>query len=235
MTERFPSTVTLQGVSRAFGRTFALHRADLELRSRSITALIGDNGAGKSTLLNILATIDEPTSGTITYGEISRRNFARRARHRIGWVSHQALLYDELTARENLRFYAGMYGLKDIDHRAASWLDRVGLNDAADRMVRNFSRGMKQRLTIARALIHNPQLLLFDEPATGLDQQGNRFLIDLLNELRDRGRIVVLVSHDFELISSLADRVVVLRRGQIALEAATDGDFNLLEAYGEYA
>lgn len=235
MQSRFPSTVTLDGVSRAFGRTFALHRVDLTLEAGSVIGIIGDNGAGKSTLLDLLATTDRPTSGTITYDDMSRSNFARRARHRIGWVSHHNLLYDELTARENLLFFARMYGIDDRGRRVSSWLERVGLASDADRRVRAFSRGMTQRLTIARALIHNPQLLLFDEPATGLDQQGSRFIVELLHSLRDRQRLVILVTHDFDLLDGLIDHLVILRRGQITYDQPVDDATALVDAYRLHA
>ncbi len=235
MSERFPGQVRLRDVSRAYGRSFALHRINLELSAGSIVALVGDNGAGKSTLLNILATIDQPSSGQVKYDKMASPQFCKRARHRIGWVSHHSLLYSELTARENLLFFAQMYGVDEAPRRAQAWLERVGLSDVSDRLVSTFSRGMKQRLTIARALIHNPQLLLFDEPATGLDQQGNRFVKGLLQSLRDKGRIIVLVTHDFELVDGLADRLVILRRGKVSCDRPIDNSADLLETYRTHA
>ena len=235
LAERFPPQVSLRDVSRSYGRTFALHRINLRLQAGSVTAVVGDNGAGKSTLLNLLATVDQATAGDIHYGEMPAATFAKRARHRVGWVSHNALLYEELTARENLQFFSRMYDLDDAGERTASWLRRVGLEDNADQRVRTFSRGMKQRLSIARALLHNPQLLLLDEPATGLDQQGKLFVADLLDELRTRDRIVVLVTHDFELLDSLADRLVILRRGKLSFDAAIDGSIDIADTYRERA
>ncbi len=235
MQSRFPSQVTLRGVSRAFGRNFALHRVDLTLHAGRIVGIVGDNGAGKSTLLDLLATTDRPTSGTITYDDMARPDFARRGRHRIGWVSHHKLLYEELTARENLAFFARMYGIEDRHQHVSSWLERVGLASDADRSVRAFSRGMIQRLTIARALIHNPQLLLFDEPATGLDQQGGRFIIELLTSLRDRGRLIVLVTHDFALLDQLAEQLIILRRGQVTYDELLGDSDELVELYRAHA
>lgn len=235
MSERFPSTVTLDNVSRAYGRTFALHRATLRLDSGSVTAVVGNNGAGKSTLLNLLATTDQPTSGTLQYDTLTPRQVTRQARHCIGWVSHESLLYEELTARENLLFYARMYGLSSPADKADRWLARVGLDRVAHRQARHLSRGMTQRLTIARALIHGPQLILFDEPATGLDQQGQDFVADLLAELRQRQRIILLVSHNFEFIDGLADRVAILRRGQITYDAPLPEQTTLTQIYRDYA
>lgn len=235
MTQRFPSQVTLRDVSRTFGRTFALHRVDLDLEAGTIYAIAGDNGAGKSTLLNLLATVDEPTSGQLHYGDLPLAQFRRRARHRIGWVSHSSLLYDELTARENLRFFGRMYGIDELEPRVDRWLERVDLDDVAHRSVHTFSSGMKQRLTIARALIQNPQLLLFDEPATGLDQQGNRFVIQLLRRLADQGRIIVVVSHDFDLLEQLADQLVILHRGKVRFDGPLDKSVDLPETYRTHA
>lgn len=234
MGDRFPGQISLREVSRIYGRSFALHRLSLTLKAGQVTAIAGDNGAGKSTLLNLLATTDEPTSGEILFDEMSRAQFARRGRRQIGWVGHDALLYNELTARENLRFFARMYGINDALTRVDSWLQRVGLSDVADRQVRTYSRGMKQRLTLARALLHSPQLLLFDEPATGLDQQGKDFVLGLLAQLRDRGRLILLVTHDFSLIEGAADRLVVLRRGKISHDSLLDG-VDPLEVYATHA
>ena len=225
----------LRDVSRVYGRTFALHRISLRLQRGEITALAGDNGAGKSTLLNILATTDAPTSGTIHYGPLERARFARAHRHHIGWVGHDSLLYSELTARENLHFFARMYGLPDHQARCARWLEKVGLQHAADRRVAAFSRGMKQRLSIARALLHNPQVLLFDEPATGLDQQGTQFVIDLLDELRQRQRLILLVTHDFHLLECLFDRLLILRRGSLVFDERAPNIDDFVATYRDRA
>lgn len=235
MTARSPLQLTLRDVSRTFGRAFAVHRIRLQFHAGCVTAIAGDNGAGKSTLLNLLATVDDPSAGEIHYDDVPLAQFRRRSRHRIGWVSHASLLYDELTARENLEFFGQMYGIDDVVARADSWLQRVGLADDADRRVRAFSRGMKQRLTIARALIQNPQLLLLDEPATGLDQQGNRFVIDLLRRLAERGRMVIVVSHDFDLLEKLGDRIVIMRRGKVSFDHQLNADIDLADAYRSHA
>lgn len=228
-------TITLQDVSRAYGRSFALHRVNLTLNQSTITALLGGNGAGKSTLLTILATIDRPTSGSLLYGSATLDQFRRRSRHRVGWVSHQTLIYEELTALENLTFFARMYGLDDIERRCVTWLKRVGLSQASDQLVRTFSRGMKQRLTIARALLSNPRLLLLDEPATGLDQRGIDLLRELLLELRDRGRIIVVVTHNIALAAALADQIVILRRGKVVLDRPRSKIDDLAKTYSKYS
>lgn len=231
MGRRSPSQVSLRDVSRSYGRSFALHRIDLDLNSGVVTAVVGDNGAGKSTLLDLIATVDSPTDGEITYSDVSWSQFRKTGRHRIGWISHQSPLYGELTARENLAFFARMYGLDDAGDRAGRWLEKTGLDEAADAPVHTFSSGMTQRLALARALIHNPQLLLLDEPATGLDQQGKSFVSELLDELRQRGRIIVVVSHDFALLEGLADRLVVLRRGKVSFDEPLDHPSDLARIY----
>lgn len=208
-------SVRLKSVSRVYGRTFALHRVSMELEAGTLTGLVGDNGAGKTTLLNILATLDKPSDGQVFYGQHDWTAFARRGRHRIGWVSHDSLIYGELTGRENLEFFATMYGLDDPDALAERWLERVGLTRAADRRVHAYSRGMKQRLTLARALLHQPAMLLLDEPMTGLDQDGRAEMAALFGELRQEGRLLVLVTHDLDMLEGLADRLAVLRRGKL--------------------
>lgn len=230
-----PRQIALRDVSRAFGRTFALHRITLTLREGSVSALVGDNGAGKSTLLNLLATLDQPTAGSLVYDDLSAQAFGAHRRHRIGLVGHETMLYGELTARENLAFFAAFYGLSEPDSRIQSWLRRVGLEDDADRPVKTFSRGMKQRLALARALLHAPQLVLLDEPATGLDQRGRELLMSLLEELRAAGRIVVLVTHDLSLVDAVADHIVVLRRGRLVLDSPRAEIADLVGTYREVA
>lgn len=222
--------VELNEVSRAFGRTFALHRVSLTFEAGTLTALLGANGAGKTTLMNIVATLDRPTSGAVRYGGLSFSQFARSGRRELGWVSHDALLYDDLTGRENLRFYGQMYGVPAADDVAERWLERVGLADVGDRRVRAYSRGMRQRLSVARALLHDPSLVLLDEPLTGLDRDGRRLLLDLFAEIRDAGKIVIMITHDLHVSQAIVDRVVVLRRGKLAYRGSDD----LVQAFAEH-
>ena len=223
--------IELVDVSRAFGRMFALHRVSLTLQQASVTALVGGNGAGKTTLLNILATLDRPTAGQLSYDGVGHVQFARSARQRIGWVSHDTLVYDDLSGRENLRFFASMYGLSDPESLAERWLDRVGLADVGDRRVHTYSRGMRQRLSVARALLHEPELVLLDEPLTALDQQGRGVILELLAALRDRGAIVVLITHDLRIADDVVDQVVVLRQGKLTYH----GESGVLDAFAEHA
>ncbi|HEX4458783.1 MAG TPA: ABC transporter ATP-binding protein [Polyangia bacterium] len=201
-----------------YGRQRALAGVDLTLRAGEATALLGPNGAGKSTLVGILATLTTPSTGEVRYGGAlaGDDDDLRRA---IGVIAHESLCYGDLTGRENLEFFARLYDVHDARQAAASLLQRVGLADAASRPARTYSRGMMQRLAVARALVHRPQLLLADEPFTGLDRAGVELLATLLDEERARGCILVVVTHDFDAVAPLIDRVVVLARGRIAHDA----------------
>ena len=227
--------IELKQISRHYGRHFALHRLDMTLRAGEITGIMGANGAGKTTLLNLLAGIEEPSAGTIQYDSWSWARFATKGRRRIGWISHAPLLYEDLTGEENLRFYAQMYGLDDTEGCCARWLERVGLSDSATKRVEVYSRGMVQRLTIARALLHDPELLLLDEPLTGLDRAARAQMGALLLEERARGKLVVLSTHDLHALSSICDRMVILRKGRLVHEGRAQDRAELIATYERFA
>mgnify|MGYP006296643293 CR=1 FL=1 len=227
--------ITLDSVSRVYGRIFAVHRLSAEFRAGRVTALVGDNGSGKTTLLTLLATLEQPTDGTITYDDVGWRSFAKNYRDRVGWIAHDSLVYEELTGRENLDFYAGMHGSDAGETSVDEWLDRVGLAEAADRRVSAYSRGMQQRLSIARALLHDPDLLLLDEPLTGLDRKGRRTVIELIDEWRRRQKLIVLASHDLQTLDELADTVAIMRRGKLAQISEADEIDSVADLYREYA
>jgi heme exporter protein A len=218
--------ITCRGVTRVYGRTRALAGVDLELRAGEVTAILGANGAGKTTLLSILSTLLTPSSGEVRYGEVDHATAARTLRGEIGLVSHAALVYPQLSALENLAFAARLYGVKDGKARAEALLAEVGLLDSAwKRAAATYSRGMLQRLALARALIHDPPLLLLDEPFTGLDPDASERLMDMLQTARGRGRLVVLVTHDLDGAARLANRTAIMARGKIAhvVEEKVDG------------
>src|SRR6476620_6622182 len=179
--------VEARGLTKVYGRHRALAGVDLTLRAGQATALIGPNGAGKSTLVGILSTMVTPTAGTVRYGgaEVGEDEL----RGTIGLIAHESLCYGDLTGRENLIFFARLYGVADAPRAADALLTRVGLADAAGRAARTYSRGMLQRLAVARAIVHQPKLLLADEPFTGLDRDGVALLSELLREERARGRV----------------------------------------------
>ena len=210
-------SVEARGLTKTYGRQRALAGVDLVLRAGEATALLGPNGAGKSTLVSILATLVAPSAGEVRYG--GSRAGDDGLRGAIGVIAHESLCYGDLSGGENLEFFARLYGLGDARGRARALLDRVGLGDAAARPARTYSRGMLQRLAVARALVHRPRLLLADEPFTGLDRAGVALLGELLAEERARGTILVVVTHDFDAVAALVDRVVVLARGRVAHDA----------------
>jgi heme exporter protein A len=210
------SSLRFQDVSQVFGRRRALHRVSLSAAAGTITALLGHNGAGKSTLLSIAATLLRPTSGTVAYGDIVASAGGASLRARIGMLGHDLYLYQELTAAENLRFFAQIYALDAVERRVDAALARAGLADRRDDVVAGFSRGMRQRLALERALIHEPRLLLLDEPFTGLDEAARAALRLRLESARDAGAIVLLTTHDTAAIAGLTYTAVSLVDGKLA-------------------
>ena len=215
--------LTAEEVSRHFGRRRALSRISFQTRKGSILGLLGPNGAGKSTMLAVLATLMRPSSGAVRYGTHTAATSGAALRSRIGILGHDLFLYPELTARENLAFFAGLYGAGHPQAAADAALQRSGLADRADDPVASFSRGMRQRVALERALIHNPRLVLLDEPFTGLDDASTAALIARLQGLRESDAIVVLATHDLDLAEGLLDTALFLRDGRVA-EAVTRPD-----------
>lgn len=209
--------VTVSGVSRAYGRRRALHGVSFGASRGDIIGVLGPNGAGKSTLLGIVSTLLRPTSGTVAYGTSGPADPAA-VRSRLGVLGHDLFLYPELTARENLTFFAGLYGCASVTARVDDALARAGLAARADDAALGFSRGMRQRLALERALIHDPRLVLLDEPFTGLDEASASALLARLRELRGDGRIVVLATHDLDLADGLLDKALFLRDGRLLQE-----------------
>lgn len=182
-------------------------------------ALLGANGAGKSTLLKMLATLIPPTSGTLELFGQSATAGSASLRARIGMIAHQPMLYGELTAQENLEFFAKLYRVSNPTESARRLLDRVGLLNRARDRVKGFSRGMTQRVAIARALLHDPELILADEPFAGLDEGSARIVEQMLATLNEQGRTIILVNHAIERTLQLAKRTIVLKSGQIIADA----------------
>ena len=207
--------VSVEDVSRHFGRRRALTRITFTGRGGEILGLLGPNGAGKSTMLAMLATLMAPTSGLIRYGGRDAASQGAALRARIGVLGHDLFLYPELTAQENLAFFAGLYGSATPRAAALRALERAGLSDRADDPVSSFSRGMRQRVALERALIHDPRLVLLDEPFTGLDDASAAALLARLRGLRDGGAIVILATHDLDLAEGLLDHALFLRGGRM--------------------
>ena len=206
--------VDLVDVSRHFGRRRALANVSLTLRAGDIVGLLGPNGAGKSTLISLLATLAAPTSGEVRYGGRLAHDAGPALRQRIGLLAHELYLYPELSARQNLDFFARLYGL-DSAALVSAALDRANLADRADDDVHGFSRGMRQRLALERALLHQPRLVLFDEPFTGLDDSAVSVVSRRLQTLAADGAIVVVATHDLDIADGLVTRVALVRGGRL--------------------
>lgn len=207
--------VVVSEVSRHFGRRRALVRVSLTCEAGEILGLLGPNGAGKSTLLSILATLAAPSAGEVRYGTATAREAGPAIRSRLGSLGHDSYLYPELTARENLEFFASLYRISDRARRVDDALALAGLTDRGNDLVSGFSRGMRQRLALERALVHGPRLVLLDEPFTGLDEASVRALLGRLGDLRRERAIIVLTTHDLDVVDGVLDRVVILRDGRL--------------------
>ena len=207
--------VAVEDVSRHFGRRRAVSRVSFSARAGTILGLLGPNGAGKSTLLALLGTLLRPSQGRIRFGDVNVEEEGAAVRARIGVLGHDLFLYPELTALENLAFFAALYGIADAQSAARSALDRAGLADRADDVVSSLSRGMRQRVALERALIQGPRLVLLDEPFTGLDDRSGAALLERLAGLRREGAAVVVATHDLDLAEGLLDEAVFLRDGRV--------------------
>ena len=225
--------IEVKGLSKTFNGHLALKDVEFTLNSGDFLTVVGPNGAGKTTLLRILATIARPSSGDIKIMDLEARRDLNKVRRLIGIVPHQTLLYDDLTAYENLTFYGRMYDVPDVDARIYKLTEKMGLESQLSRRVHTLSRGIQQRFSIIRALLHDPSVLLMDEPETGLDQRA----MDLLYEIVHEGtRTVVMTSHRFEHGLELANRVIILVAGRIRYHESARGldTSNLADLYRRY-
>lgn len=214
-------TLTVVGLARHYGRRKALSQVSFTCAAGEIVGLLGPNGAGKSTLLNVLATLISPSLGRVEYGARTAAEGGADVRGRIGMLGHDLFLYPELTARENLVFFAQLYGLPDAPAVANASLARAGLADRGDDLVSGFSRGMRQRVALERALLHEPRLVLLDEPFTGLDQASTAALVARLRERQQAGCILVIATHDLDVADGLLSRAIYLKNGRVV---GTDSD-----------
>lgn len=207
--------LTVEDISKVFGARWALRGITFQLMPGEIVALVGPNGAGKTTLLRILATLARPNSGHIHLGTLAVLHDVNTARAHIGFVGHQTFLYEDLTAVENLRFYAHLYALPDVEQRIATVAAQLGITTRLNDATRTLSRGLQQRVTLARALLHTPRLLLLDEPYTGLDQNAADQLDQILETTRCDGGVVLFSTHDLERGLARCDRVLILKAGRL--------------------
>jgi heme exporter protein A len=207
--------VDVRELSRHYGRRRALAKVSFRCEAGTITGLLGPNGAGKSTLLSVLATTTAPSTGEVKFGSLDAAEHGAAIRARLGVLGHDLYLYPELTARENLQFFSGLYGLPADTASVDQALARAQLLERADDIVAGFSRGMRQRLALERTLLATPRLLLLDEPFTGLDDASTHLLVARIRSLRDAGAIVLLTTHDLDVIEGLLDQVIFLRDGRL--------------------
>jgi heme exporter protein A len=215
--------IRVRKLTKAFGHTAALRGVDLSVAEGEFLTLFGPNGAGKTTLIRIVASLTRPTAGTIRVRGEDLGKAATSLRRHIGLISHNPLLYGDLTPDENLRFFAQMYDLPDAASRIDTVLAQVGLAARRRDPVRTFSRGMVQRLAIARAILHDPSIMLLDEPYTGLDLQAADMLRSVLQELAASNRTVILTTHNLEQGLEMCDRAAILNRGKVAWEGSRAG------------
>jgi heme exporter protein A len=225
--------IEVRKLVKRFGMKTVLRGLDLDVRSGEFVALMGPNGAGKTTFLRILGSLSHPSLGEVRVAGQQLPHHAAAVRARLGVVSHVPLLYGDLTAEENLRFYGRLYGIPRLGERVTEVLQMVGLEARRRDLVRTFSRGMQQRLAIGRAVLHDPDVMLFDEPHTGLDQDASTMLDDVLRSVAAQGRTVLMTSHDLVRAETLATRFDILSRGVIVASATRRelGRSNLLTFY----
>jgi heme exporter protein A len=219
--------ISFTNVEKRYGSHVALRRLSLKIAPGEFVALVGANGSGKTTLLRMAALLSRPTSGKVEFQSAIPNSAAltpAEIKLRIGMVGHFTMLYDELSAEENLRFFAILYGLNNPDRFAAEALVPAGLSTRAKDLVRTFSRGMRQRLAIARALLANPSILLFDEPAAGLDREGTSWLAQMLSALRKTGATVIMSSHGQSEALTLATRAIAMRNGTLIEDSGPNGN-----------
>ena len=236
-----PTGIRFENIEKRYGRLYALRRVSLELGPGECVALAGRNGSGKTTLLRIAARLVRPTAGSVRFsssngndrrGEDGGVNpplqTVREADVATGFVGHATMVYDELTAEENLLMFAKLQGIAEPGTRAARLLEEVGLSERRSSLVRTFSRGMRQRVTIARALLNDPSVLLLDEPGTGLDPEGITWLANTLRQMRGAGRTILMSLHGESEISALATRAVRLDAGSIVADTRAGSDMHAI-------
>jgi len=228
--------IDVKGVTRGFGRKPVLRGIDLGIKEGEFLAILGPNGAGKTTLIKVLATLLRPSAGSIRIAGLDLGDNSAKIRRKIGMVGHQTFLYDELTTYENLKFYGKMYDVPNLEERINELITKVGLASRLHDRVRTLSRGMQQRLSIARALIHNPSIVLLDEPETGLDQYAGEMLVEVLNTPNFGKQTVVMTTHNLQRGLEISDHVIILAEGRIAYKESKQSLnlSSLQEAYYHY-
>jgi heme ABC exporter ATP-binding subunit CcmA len=220
---RADGALEVRHVSKFFGDLPALRDVSVRLEPGDAVLLYGANGAGKTTLLRTLAGLARPSEGEVLFAGRSVLRDSRSAKARVGFVSHAAFLYGELTGRENLRFFGRLYGLADLERQIDRVLDLFSVRERGDEPARNLSRGLQQRMSLARAMLHDPAFLLLDEPFTGLDADSAHNLEQLLQRLPEEGKALVFSTHNYRQGASIARRLVSLERGRVKYDGPVEG------------
>ena len=216
--DRNRPAIQIEGLSKAFGRTLALRDLDLEVGWGEVVTVLGPNGSGKTTLIKTLATLIKPDRGTVRVAGLNAARAGQSVRRAIGVVTHDPLLYDDLTGYENLKFHARMFRLDHIDGRIRTATEGMGVSTRLDQRVGTMSHGMKKRFSIARALLHEPAVLLMDEPESGLDQEALSMLDRVVRDRAASGGAVVMTTHNLERAMAVGDRMAILANGKIAYQ-----------------
>ena len=210
--------ITVNKLDKTFVARWALRSVSFQVTQGEIVALVGPNGAGKTTLLRMVATLSRPNDGSIHIGKIPLAQHANAARASIGFVGHQTFMYDDLTAEENLTFYARLYDIPNIPQRVREVAQRVGIENRLGDVTRTLSRGLQQRVTLARMLLHQPAVFLLDEPYTGLDQVAADLLDQIMADAKKEGRGILFSTHDLERGLAICDRALILRAGRLVYD-----------------
>ena len=228
--------IEVRGLRKAFGRTPVLRNLDLAVPWGEVLTVLGPNGSGKTTLLKILSTLTKPDAGEVRVAGVDISRFGHAVRRTIGVVTHDPLLYEDLTAYENLRFFARMFDLEEEGERIASVAAQMGVSKRLDQRVRTLSHGMQKRVSVARALLHKPRILLMDEPESGLDQEALLMLEEVIADRADPFRTVLMTTHNLERGLAMGHRMAILANGRVAYQESLDsaGTTAVREAYFRY-
>ena len=226
--------ISVRKLKKSFGPTKVLKGIDLDCYFRQVLTVLGPNGAGKTTLLRILATITRPDFGEIEINGLSLKRQSTLIRNSIGFLAHAPMLYGDLTAKENLTFFSRMFRVGEFDKRIKTLASQLGFSNQLDLRIRNMSHGQHRRVALARTLLHSPQILLLDEPESGLDQQARAYFQEIVESYRSDGRSVIMTTHDIERGLELGNRFVIINKGKLVFDQKEE-DVNLKsvrEAYG---
>ncbi|MDF2536263.1 MAG: heme exporter protein CcmA [Bacillales bacterium] len=208
--------IKIQNLVKKIGDKIILRNLNLEVKAGETIAVLGPNGAGKSTLLKVVATLIKPTSGEVIIHGYDLKKDVNKIRENIGYLPHASLLYEHFSPLENLKFFGSLYSVKNLEERSKELIKQVGLGFFMNEPVKGFSRGMIQRVAIARAMVHQPELLLLDEPHTGLDQKAIGILNDVVQAYKENGSTTLIVTHDLKQAALICDRIIIIQNGKVS-------------------